>query len=121
MEVALVRGLIDQGIDMAYAYKPLHETGGLGHAFLNTLLYLDYDREGFEYPVLPFAVNCYGSKVIRNRGGARHHNFRREAPQIGPGPTPGPARASDFSPLGRRETSWRRRSMPPATDSLPGF
>ena len=37
---------------------------GLPHSVLNTLLYLDYDREGFEIPVVPFAVNCYGSKVI---------------------------------------------------------
>ena len=62
-------GLINQGIDMSYAYKPLHEKGGLGHAIINTLLYLDYDRKGFNYPVVPFLVNCYGSKVIRNRGG----------------------------------------------------
>jgi len=69
----LISGLINQGIDMSYAYKPLHETGGLGHAFLNTLLYLDYDRKGFDYPVIPFQVNCYGSKVIRNRGGATEY------------------------------------------------
>ena len=61
--------LLDDGFDVAYAYKPLHEPG-LGHAFLNTLLYLDYDRKGFDYPVIPFAVNCYGSRIIRNRGGA---------------------------------------------------
>ena len=67
---ALVTDLINQGIDMAYSYKPLHEEGGLGHAFINTLLYLDYDRKGFPYPVIPFQVNCYGSKVIRNHGGA---------------------------------------------------
>ena len=65
----LVSGLIDRGVDMAYAYQPLHQPG-LGHAILNTLLYLDYDRKGFEYPVVPMLVNCYGSRVIRNRGGA---------------------------------------------------
>ena len=65
----LAGSLIDDGFDVAYAYKPLHEPG-LGHAFLNTLLYLDYDRKGFDYPVIPFAVNCYGSRIIRNRGGA---------------------------------------------------
>ena len=62
-------GLIDHGVDMAYAYQPLHQPG-LGHAVLNTLLYLDYDRKGFDYPVVPMLVNCYGSRVIRNRGGA---------------------------------------------------
>jgi len=54
---ALVTGLIDQGIDMAYAYKALHQPG-LGHAILNTLLYLDYDRDKeFKYPVVPMLVN----------------------------------------------------------------
>ena len=40
---------------------------------LNTLLFLDYDRKGFDIPVVPFAVNCYGSKVISNRGGILPH------------------------------------------------
>ena len=55
---------------MAYAYKPLHEKAGLGHAFANTILFLDVDRKGFNYPILPMAVNCYGSNVVRMRGGA---------------------------------------------------
>ena len=80
----LASGLLESGIDISYAYKPLHETGGLGHAFLNTLLYLDYDRKGFDYPVLPFQVNCYGSKVIRNRGGA----VQFEEFDDPPGPSP---------------------------------
>ena len=65
----LTSGLINQGVDMAYAYKPLHEPG-LAHAFINTLLYLDYDREGFGIPVVPIAVNCYGRGVVSQRGGA---------------------------------------------------
>ena len=81
---SLTRGLLEQGIDMAYAYKPLHEKGGLGHAILNTLLYLDYDRQGFDYPVVPFLVNCYGSKVIRNRGGAVQYETEFDPP----GPSP---------------------------------
>ena len=81
---SLARGLLEEGIDMAYAYKPLHETGGLGHAFLNTLLFLDYDRQGFEYPVLPVAVNCYGSKVIQNRGGSTQYEEEPDPP----GPSP---------------------------------
>src|SRR5829696_9421768 len=40
----LARNLLEQGVDMAYAYKPLHHPG-LAHAFLNTILYLDYDRK----------------------------------------------------------------------------
>ena len=80
---ALVGGLIDQGIDMAYAYKPLHQPG-LGHAILNTMLYLDYDRQGFDYPVVPFLVNCYGSRVIRNRGGSTEYEKEPDPP----GPSP---------------------------------
>ena len=81
---SMVGDLINQGFDLSYAYKPLHETGGLGHAFLNTLLYLDYDRRGFDYPVVPFQVNCYGSVVIRNRGGTTQYEEDHDPP----GPSP---------------------------------
>lgn len=63
----LVTGLLEAEFDAAYAYKPLHHPG-LAHSFLNSVLYLDYDREGFDYPVVPVAVNCYGRKVISDRG-----------------------------------------------------
>ena len=68
----LTSGLINEGVDMAYAYRPLHEPG-LAHAFINTLLFLDYDREGFDIPVVPFAVNCYGRGIISQRGGTMPH------------------------------------------------
>ena len=64
----LARGLLEGGIDVAYAYAPLHHDG-LAHAFLNTILFLDYDRRGFPYPVVAFQVNCYGRRVIAQRGG----------------------------------------------------
>jgi hypothetical protein len=80
--------LLEQGVDMPYAYRPLHHAG-LAHAFFNTLLFLDYDRVGFPYPVLAFQVNCYGRRVISQRG------FRRglaqplaEADLDPPSPTP---------------------------------
>jgi hypothetical protein len=63
----LARGLLERDIDVAYAYQPLHHDG-IGHAFANTVLFLDYDRTGFPYPILPFQVNCYGSRVIAQRG-----------------------------------------------------
>jgi hypothetical protein len=65
---ALVASLIAQGFDMAYAYKPLHYDG-LPHPFVNTRLFLDYDRKGWNYPMVPIAVNCYGSVVIAQKGG----------------------------------------------------
>ena len=85
----LVSGMIERGVDMAYAYQPLHEPG-LGHAILNTILYLDYDRKGFDYPVVPMLVNCYGSRVIRNRGGSVEHS-----PEPDP-PGPSPKRCMDI-------------------------
>ena len=63
----LATRLIEQGFDTAYAYKPLHHP--LGHAFTNAIFYLDYNRKGFHYPIVPFAINCYGRKVVSQRGG----------------------------------------------------
>lgn len=59
--------LLERNFDVAYAYEPLHHPG-LPHAFLNSILYLDYDRRGFPYPVIPFQINCYGRAVIAYRG-----------------------------------------------------
>ncbi len=100
----LATKLIEQDIDMAYAYKPLHEESGLGHAFVNTLLYLDYDRTGLNYPVLPFQVNCYGSRVIRNRG------FSEEFSTIPDPPGPSPKRCMEVGAATVRalqDTPWR--------------
>ena len=100
----LTRALIDQGVDMAYAYKPLHEKAGLGHAFANTLLFLDLDRQGFDYPVLPVAVNCYGSNVVRMRGGAEVF-----AEELDP-PSPTPRRCFEVGQATARalqDSPWR--------------
>ena len=100
----LTRALIDQGIDMAYAYRPLHEKAGLGHAFANTLLFLDLDRQGFNYPVLPVAVNCYGSNVVRMRGGAEVF-----ADELDP-PSPTPRRCFEVGQATARalkDSPWR--------------
>jgi len=65
----LARGLIGEKIDTAYSYQPLHYHG-LSHAFHRMPMYLDYDRKGFPYPMVPLAVNCYGSRVLVNHGGS---------------------------------------------------
>jgi catalytic LigB subunit of aromatic ring-opening dioxygenase len=58
--------LINEGFDIAYSYKPLHI--GLGHAFANSVLYLDWDRSGFPYPLVPFTVNAYGRHLTGSQG-----------------------------------------------------
>ena len=80
----LTTSLIEQGFDMSYAYKPLHFQGGLGHAFINALMFLDYERKGFDYPVIPVQVNCYGKMIIRNQGGPKQFQAEYDPP----GPTP---------------------------------
>jgi len=62
----LAAALLQEGFDIAYAYKPLHI--GLGHAFVNSVLYLDWDRSGFPYPVVPFTVNSYGRHLTGSQG-----------------------------------------------------
>jgi len=83
----LASALLRAGIDVAYAYKPLHHP--LGHAFANSLLFLDYDRRGFPYPIVPFAVNAYGRWLISARGAPR-------LPSEGEGAIP--EQQSDFDP-----------------------
>lgn len=63
----LATALLDAGVDVAYAYEPLHHRG-FAHAFLNTVLFLDHRRSGFDVPVLCMPVNCYGRKVIAAAG-----------------------------------------------------
>src|SRR3989442_9336808 len=55
-----------EGLAVAYAYTPLHHP--LGHAFVNSILYLDIDRKGFPYPVVPFTVNSYCRWLIGAHG-----------------------------------------------------
>ncbi|HEX6512647.1 MAG TPA: extradiol ring-cleavage dioxygenase [Chloroflexota bacterium] len=54
--------LTGRGIDVACSWK-LHHMENLGHAFSSTIDYLDWDRRGFPYPVIPFHVSCYGEDL----------------------------------------------------------
>lgn len=104
----LTTSLINQGIDMAYSYKSLHHVG-LAHAFINTLMYLDYDRKGFDIPIVPVAVNCYGSKVISNRGGILPHKVNGVPLPLDP-PGPSPKRCMEVGAATVRalkESPWR--------------
>ncbi len=85
-----VTGLLERDIDVAYAYKPLHYPG-LTHAFINALLFLDYERSGLDYPVIPLAVNCYGRAVVSRKG-----YIGRFADETEPDPpSPSPRRLMD--------------------------
>jgi len=63
---SLTGALLERGIDVAYAYKPLHHRT-IGHAFVNAILFLDYHRKGFDYPIIAFPLNCYGRRVISQK------------------------------------------------------
>lgn len=102
----LLNRLCAQNISLPYSYR-LRYRRGLAHAFINTLLFLDVDRNGFEYPLVPFHVNCYGGALIRSRGGAAAPSDISDEPDP---PAPSPASCFD---VGRAvggafaESPWR--------------
>jgi hypothetical protein len=81
----LAERLLDDEFDVAYAYRPLHHAG-LAHAFMNTQLYLDYDRTGFPWPMVCMPINCYGRRVIAARG--FYKPFGQSLDLDPPSPTP---------------------------------
>ena len=58
----LVHGLVTKGFDVACCWR-LRNQENYGHAFTTTLQYLDLDKRGFDYPIIPVTVNCYGSNL----------------------------------------------------------
>jgi hypothetical protein len=90
----LASGLITQGFDVCYAYRPLH-VESMGHAFLNTVAYLDYYRTGFDHRVVCFAINCYGRKVMALRGGQGNFDDMPPLEKLDP-PSPSPWRCFDL-------------------------
>ena len=98
--------LLRSDFDVAYAYRPLHHPG-LAHAFLNAVLYLDYDRQGFPHPVVPVSINCYGRRIVSHRGFITRWADRHRP--LDP-PSPSPRRCFDFgAAIGRimRASPWR--------------
>ena len=105
----LAERLLDDGVDVAYAYKPLHHSG-LAHAFMNTQLFLDYDRmygsHGFPWPLICMPINCYGRRVIAARGFAKPFGEKMD---LDP-PSPTPRRLMDVGGAVARhlhESPWR--------------
>jgi len=101
----LTEHLLEAEFDVSYAYQPLHHAS-LPHAFLNAVLMLDRERTGFPYPLLPFAMNCYGRRVISYKG--RPSKLAEKYP-FDP-PSPSPRRFFDLgAAIGRilHESPWR--------------
>ncbi|WP_067903033.1 extradiol ring-cleavage dioxygenase [Nocardia vaccinii] len=103
----LAAGLLEGGFDMSYSYRP-REGIHFPHAIANTQLYLDYDNAGsaFDYPVVPIAVNCYGSHVVARRGGVVSFARIAAGEQLDP-PAPSPRRCFE---LGRAVAATLRQS-----------
>ncbi len=104
----LTAGLLDAGFDVSYSYRP-NEYEGLSHAFNNTVLYLDYDRTGFPYPIVPMAVNCYGRLVVAARGLFVDPGNPPAGDALDP-PAPTPARCFDLGRATARimaDSPWR--------------
>jgi hypothetical protein len=94
----LATRLLSEGFDVAYAYKPLH-LDGFGHAFLNSVAYLDYDRTGFSHPLVCFTVNCYGRRVLAQEGGTSRIGQIPEE-NFDP-PSPSPTRCFELGAAGK--------------------
>lgn len=104
---ALATALIEQEFDVAYAYEPLHVQAG--HAFANSLLYLDWDRKGFDHRVVPISVNCYGRRLILQKGRLANMKDPPSREDFDP-PSPSPSRCFDFGAAcvrALRDTDWR--------------
>jgi len=87
----LCRSLLEDGFDVAYAMEFKHPAG-LAHSFNNTILYLDHQRRGFDYPIVPFHVNCYGNQLLKSAARAMGE---AGSDAITP-PAPSPARCFDI-------------------------
>ena len=81
---ALVQYLIEHDFDTSYAYST-SAPSGLAHSHNNTVLFLDYERGEFPYPVVPIHVNCYGSQLMDTAAGAVGEGIKEISP---PAPTP---------------------------------
>jgi hypothetical protein len=81
---ALSRHLLEADFDIAYSRETTHPSG-LAHSFNNTIVYLDLERRGFDYPVIPFHVNCYGNQLMTTSASTIGEGSKEISP---PSPTP---------------------------------
>lgn len=103
----LATQLLLNDFDIAYSYKPLHVP--LSHAFVNSVLFLDWDRRGFDYPIVPFSVNCYGRRIIVSHGYMENLEKPIQPSEFDP-PSPSPRRCFDLGAACARalqQSPWR--------------
>ncbi|MEZ5262363.1 MAG: hypothetical protein R2755_11450 [Acidimicrobiales bacterium] len=101
----LAAELLQDDIDLAYAYQPRHHPD-LAHAFLNAVLFLDYHRRGFTWPVVAMPLNCYGRRVISAHGAWKPFG----TPLVDDPPSPSPRRFMDVGAAvarALRRSPWR--------------
>ncbi len=65
----LAAKLTESGFDVAYSYKPLHIQ--LAHTFAGLITYLNWDKQGLPYPIIPFYVNSFGHWHLTRDGYSR--------------------------------------------------
>lgn len=85
--------LLERDYPVSYSLKPAHAKHGMAHAFANTLLYLDWDRKGWNYPTIPFSVNALGRNFEVSQEGFGHLKPELAGSEIDlvqspPGPSP---------------------------------
>ena len=82
----LASGLLAEGFDIAYAYKPLTTAGA---RVSQRGAVSGYDRKGFSYPLVPCQINSYGRRVVVQRAGLPNlSNLPTEETFDPPSPTP---------------------------------
>lgn len=91
----ILNALLKQGFDPSYSYKLPHQDY-LGHAFTNTLMFLDHRRHGWSYPIIPFAINAYGSALIRAKGGLVEKGDNAVQSRLPDPPAPSPKRCFEL-------------------------
>jgi hypothetical protein len=100
----LTRYLLDEGVDVAYSLEMRYKYG-LPHSFANAVMYLDFDQRGFDYPLIPFHVNCYGNQLMTTSASIVGESTGEMSP-----PAPSPRRCFEVGALTARyfkDSPWR--------------
>lgn len=71
----IASALLEQEFDMSYAYEPRFHKG-LSHAFLNAVMYLDYERKGFPHRIVPVAAIAMAVRSSPDRDCSRSPKAR---------------------------------------------